>query len=74
MTCSLSIERDLNTGLMAMSMGVAYPACIVAEMIVKGEIAKRGVLSPDRNIPLGFFKAELKKRGIKIKGVFERIA
>src|SRR5210317_2610068 len=40
MTCSLSIERDLNTGLMAMSMGVAYPACIVAEMIVKGIIEK----------------------------------
>jgi lysine 6-dehydrogenase len=74
MTCSLSIERDLNTGLMAMSMGVAYPACIVAEMIVKGEIAKKGVLSPARDIPLGLFMTELKKRGIKIKDAFERIA
>jgi len=67
MTCSLSIERDLNTGLMAMSMGVAYPACIVAEMIVKGIIEKKGVLSPAQDIPPDLFMAELKKRGIMVK-------
>ena len=67
MTCSLSIERDLNTGLMAMSMGVAYPACIVAEMIVKGIIEKKGVLSPAKDIPPDLFMAELKKRGIMVK-------
>ena len=70
MTCSLSIERDLNTGLMAMSMGVAYPACIVAEMIVKGKIEKKGVLSPAKDIPPDLFMAELKKRGIKGKRYF----
>jgi saccharopine dehydrogenase-like NADP-dependent oxidoreductase len=67
MTCSLSIERDLNTGLMAMSMGVAYPACIVAEMIVKSIIEKKGVLSPAKDIPPDLFMAELKKRGIMVK-------
>jgi len=73
MTCSLLIERDLNTGLMAMSMGVAYPACIVAEMIVKGKIEKKGVLSPAKDIPPDLFMTELKKRGIKITDSFERI-
>ena len=61
-------------GLMAMSMGVTYPACIVAEMIVKGIIEKKGVLSPAKDIPPDLFMAELKKRGIKVKDVFERIA
>ncbi len=67
MTYYLSIERDLNTGLMAMSMGVAYPACIVAEMVVKGKIAKKGILSPVRDIPPDLFMAELEKRGITVK-------
>jgi lysine 6-dehydrogenase len=67
MTCSLSIERNLDTGLMAMSMGVAYPACIAAEMIVKGTIEKKGVLSPAKDISPDLFMAELKKRGIQVK-------
>ena len=73
MTCSLLIERDLNTGLMAMSMGVAYPACIVANMIVKGKIEKRGVLSPAKDIPPDLFMAELKTRGINVTDTFKRI-
>ncbi len=73
MTCSLVVERDLNTGLMAMSMGVAYPACIVAEMVVKGRIKKKGVLSPAKDIPPDLFMAELKSRGINITDTFKRI-
>jgi len=73
MTCYLSIERDLNTGLMAMSMGVAYPACIVAEMIVNSKIERKGVLSPAKDIPPDLFMAELKTRGIKVTDSFERI-
>jgi len=72
MTCSLLIERDLKNGLMAMSMGVAYPACIVAEMIVKGKIEKKGVLSPVRDIPPDLFMTELEKRGIKVKERIEQ--
>jgi len=66
MTSCLSIERDLNNGLMAMSMGVAYPACIAAEMIFKQKITKTGVLSPAKDIPPDLFMAELKKRSIKV--------
>ena len=64
------IERDLTTGLMGMSLGVSYPACIVAEMIAKGEINKKGILSPVRDIPVDLFLKELKSRGIKIEESF----
>jgi saccharopine dehydrogenase-like NADP-dependent oxidoreductase len=65
-TCDLLIERDLKTGLLAMSLGVGYPACIVAQMIGKGEIEKRGVLSPATDIPYEAFVKGLMERGIKI--------
>jgi saccharopine dehydrogenase-like NADP-dependent oxidoreductase len=70
--CSLLIERDLVTGLMAMSMGVAYPACIAAEMIVKGEITKKGILSPVTDLPCDSFMDQLKRRGIKIDETIEQ--
>ncbi len=71
LTCSLMIERDLKTGLMAMSMGVAYPACIAAEMIVKGDITRTGVLSPATDVPCDLFMNQLNKRGIRINETIE---
>lgn len=71
MTCSLLIERDLETGLMAMSRGVAYPACIAAEMIAGGEITRKGVLSPAVDVPCDRFLARLKKRGIQVDETIE---
>jgi len=67
MTCSLMLERDLSTGLMAMNMGVAYPACIIAEMIVSGEITPKGVLSPAVDIPCQRFLERLKTKGIVVR-------
>jgi lysine 6-dehydrogenase len=72
LTYSLRIERDLVKGLMAMSMGVAYPACIVAEMIVKGEITPKGVLSPAIDVPYDLFMDRLNKRGIKVNETTEQ--
>ena len=72
LTCSLMIERDLMTGLMAMSMGVAYPACIAAEMIVRGDIARKGVLSPAIDVPCDLFLNQLNKRGIKVNETIEQ--
>ena len=72
LTCSILIERDLVTGLMAMSMGVAYPACIAAEMIVKGEITKKGVLSPATDMSCDLFLEDLKKRGIEVNETIEQ--
>jgi lysine 6-dehydrogenase len=62
----LLIKRDLNTGLMAMSQGVGYPASIVAQMIANKEITQKGVLSPTTHIPYEKFMVHLEKRGITI--------
>ena len=72
LTCSLLIERELSTGLMAMSMGVAYPACIAAEMIARGDITRKGVLSPATDVPCDLFMDQLNKRGIKINETIEQ--
>ncbi len=65
-TSSMLIERDLDTGIMAMSKGVGYSAAIVARMIAGGDIKEKGVLSPLKHIPAEKFMNELKKRGIVI--------
>ena len=63
----LLIERDLETGLMAMAQGVGYPASIAAQMIAKGEIAEKGVLSPMKHIPYPAFIDALRNRGIIVE-------
>jgi len=73
LTCSLLIERDLMTGLMAMSMGVAYAACIAAEMIVRGDITRKGVLSPATDVPCDLFMEQLNMRGIKVNETIEQL-
>ncbi|MBI5592293.1 MAG: saccharopine dehydrogenase NADP-binding domain-containing protein [Deltaproteobacteria bacterium] len=65
------IERDLNTGLMGMAIGVSYPACIVAEMIATGVIPGKGVLSPIRDIPSDPFLSQLQNRGIVIEKIVQ---
>jgi saccharopine dehydrogenase-like NADP-dependent oxidoreductase len=62
----LLIERDLQTGLMAMSKGVGYTASIVAQMIAGGEIADKGILAPARHIPYQPFIDRLAERGILV--------
>jgi len=66
LTSWLLIERDLETGLMAMSKGVGYPASIAAQMIARGEIARKGVLTPVEDIPCGPFIQQLAERGITV--------
>jgi len=70
-TCDLLIERDLKTGLLAMSLGVGYAASIVAQMMGRGEIQKRGILSPVTDIPYHTFAQGLQERGIKIEEKIE---
>jgi lysine 6-dehydrogenase len=64
---SLLIERDLETGLLAMNISVAGPASIVAQMLGRGEITKKGLLSPAVDVPYEPFMKELKRRGIVVK-------
>ena len=67
LTSRLLIERDLETGLMAMAQGVGCPAAIVARMIAGGEIVETGVLSPMQHIPYPTFIEALQNRGIVVE-------
>jgi lysine 6-dehydrogenase len=62
---SLLIERDLNTGLLAMSQGVGYTTSIVAQMIARGHIVDAGLRSPVTDIPYEPFIEALAARGIR---------
>lgn len=65
-TSTMLIERDLETGITAMSKGVGYTAAITARMIARGDIKEKGVLSPLHHIPVVPLTAGLKDRGIQI--------
>jgi len=60
-------RRDLSTGLFAMQRAVGYTASIGAQMILSGQIQKRGLLTPTRDIPSDIFISELEKRGMRIQ-------
>lgn len=64
---TLFIERDQETGINAMSMGVGFTASIVAQMIARGEIKGAGLLSPVRDVPYSLFMARLAEKGIQVK-------
>ncbi|MFO7709731.1 MAG: saccharopine dehydrogenase C-terminal domain-containing protein [Desulfobacterales bacterium] len=66
LTSTLMIERDLESGLFAMSLGVGFPASIVAQMMAAGDIRRNGVLNPAVDVPHAPFMAELQKRGISV--------
>jgi len=74
LTSRLLIERDPNTGLMAMSQGVGFPASIVAQMIAKGEINAKGVLSPAAHVPYQLFVDQLALRGITLEEKEEELS
>jgi lysine 6-dehydrogenase len=65
-TSDLVIERDLKSGLFGMSLGVGYPASIVAQMLARGEITEPGLLNPLTHVPDHRFLEELARRGIEV--------
>jgi len=60
-------RRDLNTGLLAMQRTVGYSTSIGAQMILNGQIQKRGLLTPTHDIPSDIFIEELKKKNINVQ-------
>lgn len=74
LTTRLLVKRDLHTGLMAMNQTVAFPAAIVARMIVRGDIADAGVLSPVRHVPDEAFLQALVRRGVTVEEEEEVLA
>ncbi|MCA0034563.1 saccharopine dehydrogenase family protein [Mesorhizobium sp. B263B2A] len=71
-TSDLIIERDLASGLFGMSLGVGYPASIVAQMLARGEITKPGLLNPLLDVPDISFFDELARRGITVSETVAR--
>ncbi|MFA6154673.1 saccharopine dehydrogenase family protein [Mesorhizobium sp.] len=65
-TSDLIIERDLSSGLFGMSLGVGYPASIVAQMLARREITAPGLLNPLTHVPEAPFFDALAARGIKV--------
>ncbi len=59
-------KKDLATGFTAMSRTVGFTASIGAGMILSGEVSKRGLASPVRDVPYEAFVAELARRGIAV--------
>ena len=59
--------RDLKTGLLAMQRTVGFTAGIGAQMLLRGEIPGKGLLSPLTDVPAGPLFAALRRRGIRIE-------
>ncbi|MGB9740534.1 MAG: saccharopine dehydrogenase C-terminal domain-containing protein [Candidatus Bathyarchaeia archaeon] len=61
---------DVKSGTTAMARTTAYPASIVAQMLLKGAVKAKGVVPPEKlGMGATFFTSflrELEKRGIKI--------
>jgi lysine 6-dehydrogenase len=58
--------RDLETGFTAMTRTVGFTTSIGAQMILKGDIAKPGILTPVRDVPFDRLAEELRRRGIHV--------
>jgi saccharopine dehydrogenase-like NADP-dependent oxidoreductase len=58
--------RDLETGITAMSRTVGFTASIGAQLITKGAISKRGLLSPAKDIPFELLAGEMRKRKMQV--------
>jgi lysine 6-dehydrogenase len=57
---------DEHTNISSMMRTTSFPTSIVAQMIVNGSIAARGVMAPETCVPVNQLIAELKKRNIII--------
>jgi saccharopine dehydrogenase-like NADP-dependent oxidoreductase len=64
-------RRDLDTGFFAMNRTVGFAASIGAQLIGRGEVTRRGLLSPLADVPFEAFARELAKRGIEIASRIE---
>jgi lysine 6-dehydrogenase len=68
------IDRfDKENGITAMMRLTAYPAAIIASMIVRGEIEEQGVVPIERCVPIDLFRSELKHRDVQLEEVVKVI-
>lgn len=67
LTIDAITRSDKKTNTPAGTVDTAVPPSIVAQMIARGQIQKRGTLPPELCVEPKIFFKELKKRGIKIR-------
>ena len=60
-------QRDPATNLLAMQRTVGFTASIGAQLILRGDIAQRGLLSPVRDVPPGPVISALALRNITVR-------
>ncbi len=60
-------EFDEETNLSAMMRTTAFPASIIAQMMVRGDVTTRGATPQEKAIDAEKFVAELARRNIKIE-------
>ncbi|HEX8921745.1 MAG TPA: saccharopine dehydrogenase C-terminal domain-containing protein [Pyrinomonadaceae bacterium] len=66
------IDRfDESTGLSAMMRTTSFPASIIAQMMARGEITKKGAIPQEHSVPPDIFVGELAKRNIQITTTIE---
>ena len=58
--------RDLKTGFTAMTRTVGFTTSIGAQMIGRGQLRKRGILTPVSDVPFDLFAEELRGRNIEV--------
>jgi lysine 6-dehydrogenase len=58
---------DPATGMTAMMRTTAWPASVVVQMLASGEIAKRGGIRSELDIPAGAFLQAMEGRGVRIE-------
>ena len=63
---------DKKTGLTSMMRTTAWPASIVLQMLVAGEVEKLGAILQERDIPAEQFLTEMRSRGIEIEYAVSR--
>lgn len=66
--------KEPETGVTAMARATAYTISVVAQMIGKGMIDKRGAYPPEMIVPGEEYIAEMAKRGVDIKETIHRSA
>lgn len=60
-------DYDPQTKMTAMMRTTAWPASIVLQMMVSGEISKRGGVHQETDVPADHFVEEMQKRNIEVK-------
>lgn len=66
--------KEPETGVTAMARATAYTISVVAQMVGKGLIDKRGAYPPEMVVPGDEYIIEMAKRGVEIKETIHRSA